>query len=158
MNAPSKTFLITGGAGFIGSALVAEAVRRGYHAVVLDKLTYAGHRMNLEWIEGDHTLVIGDIADATCVGGLFKKYDFVGVIHAAAESHVDNSIHGPRPFVDTNIAGTFELLECCRAYWQALPAAEKSAFRFLQISTDEVYGSLGATGKFDESSDRKSVV
>ncbi len=142
MNEP-KTILITGGAGFIGSALVAEAVARGYRVIVLDKLTYAGHRMNLEWIEGDHTLVIGDIADATRVGGLFKKYDFAGVIHAAAESHVDNSISGSAPFIHANVIGTHVLLEAARNTW-----GKDATKRYLQVSTDEVYGALGEEGEF----------
>ncbi len=137
------TILITGGAGFIGSALVAEGVKRGYRVVVLDKLTYAGHRMNLESIEGDHSLVIGDVADRSRVSGLFKKYDFAGVIHAAAESHVDNSIAGSAPFMHANIIGTHVLLETARAIW-----GSDTARRFLQVSTDEVYGALGEDGEF----------
>jgi dTDP-glucose 4,6-dehydratase len=139
----ATTLLITGGAGFIGSALVAEALRRGYRVVVLDKLTYAGHRMNLEWIEGEHTLVLGDVADATRVAGLFKKYPIAGVIHAAAESHVDNSIAGSAPFMQANILGTHVLLEAARNAWGA-----GSGNRFLQVSTDEVYGALGEEGEF----------
>lgn len=138
-----KTILITGGAGFIGSALVAEAVHRGYRVVVLDKLTYAGHRANLELIAGDHALVVGDVADRSRVSGLFKKYDFAGVIHAAAESHVDNSIAGSAPFIHANIIGTHVLLETARSTW-----GSDSSRRFLQVSTDEVYGTLGEEGEF----------
>jgi dTDP-glucose 4,6-dehydratase len=138
-----KTMLITGGAGFIGSALVAEATKRGYHAVVLDKLTYAGHRMNLEGIAGEHTLVVGDVADSSRVTGLFKRYDFCGVIHAAAESHVDNSIVGSAPFIHANVLGTHTLLEAARHAW-----AGDASKRFLQVSTDEVYGALGEEGDF----------
>jgi dTDP-glucose 4,6-dehydratase len=141
------TILITGGAGFIGSSLVAEAVKRNYRVIVLDKLTYAGHRANLEWIEGDHTLVIGDVADATRVAGLFKKYPIAGVIHAAAESHVDNSISGSAPFMHANIIGTHVLLEAARTAW-AGPWAKAKAPRYLQVSTDEVYGALGEEGEF----------
>lgn len=138
-----KTILITGGAGFIGSSLVAECARRGHRVVVLDKLTYAGHRMNLEGIDGDHTLVVGDVADISRVSGLFKKYAFDAVIHAAAESHVDNSITGSRQFMDANILGTHVLLEAARTAW-----GSDAGKRFLQVSTDEVYGALGETGEF----------
>ena len=137
------TILITGGAGFIGSSLVAEAVARNYRVVVLDKLTYAGHRANLEWIAGNHQLVIGDVADATRVAGIFKKFPIAGVIHAAAESHVDNSITGSSPFMHANILGTHVLLEAARTAWQG-----DATKRFLQVSTDEVYGALGEQGEF----------
>jgi dTDP-glucose 4,6-dehydratase len=139
----TKTILITGGAGFIGSSLVAEAINRRYRVVVLDKLTYAGHRINLEWIKGDHQLVIGDVADATRVSGLFKKFAFDGVIHAAAESHVDNSITGSAPFMHANILGTHVLLETAREAWKG-----DAGKRFLQVSTDEVYGALTDEGEF----------
>lgn len=143
MTIEPSTILITGGAGFIGSALVAEAVARGYRVIVLDKLTYAGHRMNLEGIQGDHHLVVGDISDRSRVSGLFKKYDFAGVIHAAAESHVDNSIAGSAPFIHANVVGTHVLLEAARAAW-----AGDNSRRYLQVSTDEVYGALGEDGEF----------
>jgi dTDP-glucose 4,6-dehydratase len=143
MTTDPTTILITGGAGFIGSALVAEAVARGYRVIVLDKLTYAGHRMNLEGIQGDFSLVVGDISDRSRVSGLFKKHDFAGVIHAAAESHVDNSIAGSAPFIHANVLGTHVLLEAARAAW-----AGDAAKRYLQVSTDEVYGALGEDGEF----------
>lgn len=143
----AKHILVSGGAGFIGSSFVALAVSQGHKVVVLDKLTYAGNRANLEWIKQGWQLVEGDIADAALVRRLLKEHAIHWVVNFAAESHVDNSIAGPRPFIDTNIAGTFELLEACRAYWQ-----ENSSFRYLQISTDEVYGSLGPIGKFSEAS------
>jgi dTDP-glucose 4,6-dehydratase len=137
------TLLITGGAGFIGSSLVAEAIKRGYRVIVLDKLTYAGHRANLEWITGDYQLVMGDVADATRVAGIFKKFPISGVIHAAAESHVDNSIAGSAPFIHANIIGTHVLLEAARTAW-----GKGSTNRYLQVSTDEVYGALGEEGEF----------
>ncbi|MES2985139.1 MAG: dTDP-glucose 4,6-dehydratase [Pseudomonadota bacterium] len=138
-----KTILITGGAGFIGSALVAEGVARGYKIIILDKLTYAGHRMNLEGIGGDHALIMGDVADATRVAGLFKKYSIDGVIHAAAESHVDNSIAGSAAFMHANILGTHVLLDAAREAWKG-----DATKRFLQVSTDEVYGALSDEGAF----------
>lgn len=143
MTENAKTILLTGGAGFIGSSLVAEATKRGYRVIVLDKLTYAGHRINLEGIAGDHQLVIGDVADATRVAGLFKKFPMDGVIHAAAESHVDNSIAGSAPFMHANIIGTHVLLEAARDAFKG-----DTTKRFLQVSTDEVYGALGDTGEF----------
>ncbi len=144
--------LVTGGAGFIGSCFVAQATARGARVIVLDALTYAGHRANLAWIKDGWELVVGDIADRALVSKLLREHKVRYVVNFAAESHVDNSIAGPRPFIDTNITGTFQLLEACRDYWQKLPDAEKSAFRFLQVSTDEVYGSLGPKGKFTEAS------
>lgn len=154
MAASSSNLLVTGGAGFIGSSFVAACVARGQNVVVLDKMTYAAHRANLEWIsgKGGWQLVEGDIADAKLVGKLLRQHGIHAVVNFAAESHVDNSISGPRPFIDTNITGVFHLLEACRDYWSSLAAKDKAAFRFLQVSTDEVYGSLGATGKFSEAS------
>lgn len=155
MKNTSQNILVTGGAGFIGSCFVAQCVERGQNIIVLDKLTYAGNRANLEWIPqspGTWTLVEGDIADGKLVGELLRKHDISRVVNFAAESHVDNSISGPKAFIDTNITGTFAMLEAARAYWGELAADKKEAFRFLQISTDEVYGSLGATGKFSEES------
>jgi dTDP-glucose 4,6-dehydratase len=141
-----QTIMVTGGAGFIGSCFAAQCVARGMRVIVLDKMTYAADVANLEWIKGDWQLVQGDITDAALVGGLLREHAVDLVANFAAESHVDNSISGPRPFIDTNITGTFVLLEACRAY------AKNDNFRYLQISTDEVYGSLGATGKFSEAS------
>ncbi|MFW0777138.1 MAG: dTDP-glucose 4,6-dehydratase [Rickettsiales bacterium] len=146
------TILVTGGAGFIGSCFVSLCVSKGAKVIVLDKLTYAGNRANLDWIEGDWQLVQGDIADMALVAKLLRDHQVRWVVNFAAESHVDNSIAGPREFIDTNITGCFAMLEACRDYWQSLPEDQKDVFRFLQISTDEVYGSLGATGKFSETS------
>ncbi len=149
----SKTILVTGGAGFIGSCFVALCVARGYKVIVLDKLTYAGHPANLEWIKpANWELVEGDIADSELVGKLLAQHKPAGILNFAAESHVDNSISGPGEFIQTNIIGTFNLLQASLAYWKQLPDADKKQFRFLQVSTDEVYGSLGPTGKFSENS------
>ncbi|MFO0388825.1 MAG: dTDP-glucose 4,6-dehydratase [Alphaproteobacteria bacterium] len=148
----SKTILVTGGAGFIGSCFVSLCVARDYNVIVLDKLTYAGHPANLEWIKNGWELVEGDIADVELVGQLLAKHKPIGVLNFAAESHVDNSISGPGAFIQTNIIGTFNLLQSSLSYWKNLPDAAKNAFRFLQVSTDEVYGSLGPTGKFSENS------
>ena len=119
----------------------------GEHVIVLDKLTYAGHREN---VDKRALLVEGDITDRALALQLLHEHHNTQVVHFAAESHVDNSIVGPKPFIDTNITGTFQLLEACREYWGILP--QKAAFRFLYVSTDEVYGSLGASGKFSETS------
>jgi len=147
-----STLLITGGAGFIGSAFVRLALERGYKIVVLDALTYAGRRENLADIKNDIELVVGDIGDRALVDGLLTAHRPSGVLHFAAESHVDNSIASPGAFIATNIDGTYTLLEAVRAYYNALPQAAKEAFRYVQISTDEVFGSLGDTGYFSETS------
>ncbi len=152
-----SNLLITGGAGFIGSNFVGQAVARGHRVIVLDALTYAGDRENLNWIPdspkgGSWKLVEGSILDRPLVSQLLREYAIDSLINFAAESHVDNSITGPSAFIDTNIKGTFELLEATRSYVSTLPDAQKPRFRFLHISTDEVYGSLGPTGKFSEAS------
>lgn len=137
--------LVTGSAGFIGSNFVLDWFAQHNEDVVsLDKLTYAGNLENLASLKGDsrHVFVQGDIGDAALVGKLLAQYRPRAVVNFAAESHVDRSIHGPEDFIQTNIVGTFHLLEAVRAYWSGLAAAEKSAFRFLHVSTDEVYGSL----------------
>jgi len=139
--------LVTGGAGFIGANFVLDWLREtGEPVVNLDALTYAGNPENLAALAGDarHTLVHGDICDRALVERLLAAHRPRAIVHFAAESHVDRSIHGPAAFVRTNVEGTFTLLEAARAWWGALPAAEKAAFRFLHVSTDEVYGSLGA--------------
>lgn len=147
-----KTILVTGGAGFIGSNFIRYVLEKsGYkgRVVNLDKLTYAGNPENLADMarkyKGRYAFAKGDICDYALVGRLFKKYKFDAVVHFAAESHVDRSIFGPKDFVETNIHGTFALLEAARSAW----AGRKDA-RFHHVSTDEVYGSLGATGKFKE--------
>ena len=140
------TILVTGSAGFIGANFVLDWLALGDEKVVsLDLLTYAGNRQNLASLEGDvrHVFVQGDIGDGDLVARLLAEYKPRAVLNFAAESHVDRSIHGPEDFIQTNIVGTFRLLEAVRAHWNALPAAEQQSFRFLHVSTDEVYGSLG---------------
>ena len=137
---------MTGGAGFIGSNFILQWLPIELSNVInLDKLTYAGNPANLASVAGDprYKFVQGDICDRGLVADLLLTHRPRGVVHFAAESHVDRSIHGPDDFVRTNVNGTFSLLEEARAYWSALSADEKSAFRFLHVSTDEVYGSLG---------------
>ena len=137
--------LVTGGAGFIGANFVLDWLAQSDEPVVnLDKLTYAGNLENLASLQGDarHTFVQGDIGDSALVSALLSQHRPRAVVHFAAESHVDRSIHGAEDFIQTNIVGTFRLLEAVRAYWSALPEAERAAFRFLHVSTDEVYGSL----------------
>ena len=139
------TILITGGAGFIGANFVLDWLAQSDEAVInLDKLTYAGNLETLAGLAGDarHTLVQGDIADGALVASLLAAHRPRAVVNFAAESHVDRSIHGPEDFIQTNVVGTFRLLEAVRAYWAELPADAKADFRFLHVSTDEVYGSL----------------
>jgi dTDP-glucose 4,6-dehydratase len=137
--------LVTGSAGFIGSNFVLDWCAQHDEGVIsLDKLTYAGNLENLATLKNDsrHIFVQGDIGDAELVGKLLKQYRPRAVVNFAAESHVDRSIHGPEDFIQTNIVGTFHLLEAVRAYWSGMESAEKTGFRFLHVSTDEVYGSL----------------
>jgi len=137
--------LVTGGAGFIGANFVLDWLAASNEPVVnLDKLTYAGNRENLASLEGDarHIFVQGDIGDTALVSRLLAKHRPRAVLNFAAESHVDRSIHGPEDFIQTNIVGTFHLLEAVRAHWSGLPESDKAAFRLLHVSTDEVYGSL----------------
>jgi dTDP-glucose 4,6-dehydratase len=139
--------LVTGGAGFIGSNFVLDWLAAGGDPVVnLDKLTYAGNRENLRSLEGDgrHVFVQGDIGDQPLVEGLLARHRPRAVLNFAAESHVDRSIHAPGTFIETNVVGTFRLLEAVRVYWSALAGAEREGFRLLHVSTDEVYGSLAA--------------
>lgn len=140
------TILVTGGAGFIGSNFVLDWVAQAGEPVVnLDALTYAGNLRNLAALEGDarHVFVQGDIGDFDLVARLLAEHRPRAVVNFAAESHVDRSIHGPEDFIQTNIVGTFRLLEAVRGHWNGLADGEKAAFRFLHVSTDEVYGSLG---------------
>jgi dTDP-glucose 4,6-dehydratase len=140
--------LVTGGAGFIGSNFVIDWVKLGAEPVInLDKLTYAGNLENLAEIANNplHTFVQGDIGDTALLTQLIQTHRPRAIINFAAESHVDRSISGPEDFIQTNIVGTFHLLEVARAYWNGLPEQEKLAFRFLHVSTDEVYGSLAPT-------------
>ncbi|QNA90329.1 dTDP-glucose 4,6-dehydratase [Massilia sp. Dwa41.01b] len=139
--------IVTGGAGFIGSNFVLGWLAHSDEPVInLDRLTYAGNIKNLHSIEGDprHVFVKGDICDPALVAELFRTYKPRAIVHFAAESHVDRSIHGPAEFIRTNINGTFTLLEAARAYWSGLDGDAKAAFRFLHVSTDEVYGTLDA--------------
>ncbi|ATH06726.1 dTDP-glucose 4,6-dehydratase [Halobacteriovorax marinus] len=154
---PRKSILITGGAGFIGSNFVTKFIKNNpdIHVVNLDLMTYAAEITNLSKVinSEQHTLIKGDICNRKLVEQLFEKYDFSGVIHFAAESHVDNSITGPEAFIKTNIAGTFTLLDTARKFWMDEPFKPKKGYsdcKFHHISTDEVYGSLGNTGFFTE--------
>ncbi len=146
------TWLVTGGAGFIGGNFVLDAVARGIRVVNLDALTYAGNRDTLAALDGnqDHVFVHGDIGDRGLVARLLAEHRPDAVINFAAESHVDRSIDGPAAFIQTNVVGTLALLEAVRDHWKALEGSAKQDFRFLHVSTDEVYGSLGETGLFTE--------
>ncbi len=146
------TWLVTGGAGFIGGNFVLEAVRRGVRVINLDALTYAGNLRTLASIESDpnHVFAHGDIGDRALVAGLLAEHRPDAVLNFAAESHVDRSIDGPAAFIETNVVGTLGLLESVRDYWKGLTDDRRDAFRFLHVSTDEVYGTLGDTGKFTE--------
>ena len=148
-----KKVIITGGAGFIGSAVIRFLINRTDHEVVnLDKLTYAGNLESLqsESSNGRYRFFQGDIADRAMVSGVFDEVQPDIVMHLAAESHVDRSVEGPAEFIQTNMVGTYVLLEAARDYWTKLPADKQSTFRFHHISTDEVYGSLGEAGLFTE--------
>lgn len=146
--------LITGGAGFIGANYVEYTLKNSNDEIfVLDKLTYAGNLKNLSAVEDKITFINGDICDAELVQNLFEKHQFKKVVHFAAESHVDNSISGPSEFIQTNIVGTFNLLQSAYKTWMTAPNEFIDGFeeaRFLHISTDEVYGTLGKTGLFKE--------
>jgi dTDP-glucose 4,6-dehydratase len=148
------TILVTGGAGFIGSNFVRDWCAQSDEAVLnLDRLTYAGNVENLASLEGNpqHQLIVGDINDRALLDRLLQEHQPRAMVHFAAESHVDRSIHGPRDFIETNILGTYTLLEAARGYWNNLSGAAHDQFRFLHVSTDEVYGSLEAdAAPFDE--------
>lgn len=155
----APTLLLTGGAGFIGSHFAGMMVREGWRVLILDKLTYAGHRANLADIPaGNHAsdpgweLVEGDIAAPGLAEKILHEHKPEALVHMAAESHVDLSITGPEAFLHTNITGTFRLLEAARHYYGGLTGTAKDAFRFIHVSTDEVFGELGAEGHFSESS------
>jgi dTDP-glucose 4,6-dehydratase len=146
-NEKPMTLLVTGGAGFIGANFVLDWLAASDEAVInLDKLTYAGNAETLAGLQGDprHTLVRGDICDAALVGRLLAEHKPRAIVNFAAESHVDRSIHGPGDFMQTNVMGVFTLLEAARAHYAGLAAGERVAFRFLHVSTDEVYGTLQA--------------
>ena len=152
-----KAILITGGAGFIGSNFIPYFLEQheNYHVINLDKLTYAGNVSNLKSLENKqrYTFIKGDICDRNLVEKTFEKYTIKGVIHFAAESHVDNSIKNPGAFIQTNIVGTFNVLDVAKQHWMEAPNTCKKGFenaRFHHISTDEVYGTLGETGLFKE--------
>ncbi|MEE4576241.1 dTDP-glucose 4,6-dehydratase [Pseudomonas alliivorans] len=145
--------LVTGGAGFIGSALIRHLIHTENEVLNLDKLTYAGNLESLQSIATDtrYEFVQADICDQAAVGALLSRFEPQAIMHLAAESHVDRSIDGPAAFIQTNIVGTYSLLEATRAYWLKLPEAQRQAFRFHHISTDEVYGDLhGVDGLFTE--------
>lgn len=153
MGSPKLRLLITGGAGFIGSALCRHLIQETDDIVLnLDKLTYAADVRTLSGLDegGRHTLAQVDICDRAAVDAAFRDFQPDGVIHLAAESHVDRSIEGAGVFVETNVVGTFNMLEAARLYWSGLEGDRKARFRFLHVSTDEVYGSLGETGLFEE--------
>lgn len=144
--------LVTGGAGFIGSAAARLAVGLGHDVLVVDKLTYAGNLSSLKVVAGEprFQFVQADINDAETIASVMRTFEPDALMHLAAESHVDRSITGAAAFVETNVVGTFSLLQCARAYRDALPGERRDSFRFLHVSTDEVYGSLGDAGLFRE--------
>jgi len=149
----AETVLVTGGAGFIGSCFVRQLLaEQQTHVVNLDKLTYAGNRDSLAsvWNNPLHHFEQGDIGDRQRVSSLLQEYQPIAIVNFAAESHVDRSIDGPRLFLETNVLGTFELLTAALGYWNTLKGERSRQFRFLHVSTDEVYGSLGPIGKFTE--------
>ena len=149
-----RHILVTGGCGFIGSTLVRQLIAQKYRVTVLDALTYSGKLENLAGVASAPQLkvVVGDIGDANLVQGLYREDEFSAVMNLAAETHVDRSISDASPFIMTNVLGTHQLLTATLKYWQALSPEAQASFRFVQVSTDEVFGSLGATGLFSEES------
>jgi len=148
-----KKILVTGGAGFIGSAVVRHLINKLNCPVVnVDKLTYAGNLSSLSLVDQNllYSFELADINDRTAITAILDKHQPDAIMHLAAESHVDRSIDGPSDFIQTNIVGTYSLLECARTYWSQLFGSKKDGFRFHHISTDEVFGSLGETGSFTE--------
>lgn len=151
-----KELIITGGAGFIGSEAVHQALERGWRVITIDKLTYSGNKASLADVmhSPNHTFVQADIADADAMQDVFTRFSPDAVLHLAAETHVDRSIDSPKAFIDTNITGTFVLLEAARSYWKRMRThdpAKANAFRFVHISTDEVFGDLAESGgRFSE--------
>jgi dTDP-glucose 4,6-dehydratase len=144
--------MVTGGAGFIGSAVARLAIAEGHDLLVIDKLTYAGHLSSLREVAGHprYRFVQADICDGVAMGAAIGSFAPDAILHLAAESHVDRSITGAGAFIATNIIGTYTLLQAARAYWERLASGPRGAFRFLHVSTDEVFGSLGAEGLFSE--------
>lgn len=151
-NGAAMKVFVTGGAGFIGSEVVRQMVADGYHVINFDKLTYAGNLESLKSVadKNNYEFIQADICDSAAVKAAFEKHQPDAIMHLAAESHVDRSISGPRAFIDTNIIGTYTLLDVARHYWQNLKGDKQAKFRFQHISTDEVYGTLGETGFFTE--------
>lgn len=145
-----QSILLTGGAGFIGSNFVEVALEAGHQVVVIDALTYAGHKENLANLSGKITFVQANINDRETVEQLLREHSVDWLLNFAAESHVDKSIAGPAPFIETNINGTFQLLMAAKNYYESLSGSKKDRFRYHQVSTDEVFGTLGPTGKFSE--------
>ena len=155
MSAGFKRVLITGGAGFIGGALVRRLVGRGYRVINVDKLTYSGNLDSLREVEGkpNYRFVQADIGDQAAIAALLAEEQVEAVVHLAAESHVDRSIDGPADFLETNVIGTFRLLEAALGHWRRLDGERKSQFRFHHVSTDEVFGDLPFdSGSFSEDS------
>ncbi|HIB43860.1 MAG TPA: NAD-dependent epimerase/dehydratase family protein, partial [Nitrospina sp.] len=148
-----KTFLVTGGAGFIGGNFILNLMKMGQATVInYDKLTYAGNLDTLSSVENDpnYKFIQGDICDRNKLTAVFEGHQIDFIVNFAAESHVDRSIESPEDFIQTNVLGTYELLEIARWYWRGLNKTRQDDFRFLHVSTDEVYGSLGETGLFTE--------
>ena len=146
-----KSILVTGGAGFIGSCFVRTAVENSTTRIInLDALTYAGNPNSIPAENDQHVFIKGSITDRDLVSEILKQHRPNAIINFAAESHVDRSIDGPEAFIETNITGTYRLLDACKSFWSSLDSSAKNTFRFLHVSTDEVFGSLGESGYFTE--------